>query len=137
MMRLVVALLAVPLLAQAETVEVTVNNVRSAEGHVRVAICGKADFLKERCAYDMAVPSVKGTTTVRIEVPPGTYAAQGYLDEKDWGEVRRTFLGLPRNGIGFSRDAPFRFGPPSFDEAQFSVVPGTVTRTVMTLRYFD
>jgi uncharacterized protein (DUF2141 family) len=62
---------------------------------------------------------------------------QGYLDDHDWGEVRRTLLGLPEQGIGFSRDAPFHFGPPSFDDAKFTVAPGVVTKVHMTLRYFE
>jgi uncharacterized protein (DUF2141 family) len=134
---LALALLAAPLAARAETVEVTVDNVRNANGHVRVAICDARNFLAKKCDHDAAVPSQAGTTTLRIDAPPGVYAAQGYLDDHDWGEVRRTLLGLPEQGIGFSRDAPFHFGPPSFDDAKFTVAPGVVTKVHMTLRYFE
>jgi uncharacterized protein (DUF2141 family) len=130
------AALLFPLAAQAGTVEVEVDNVRSALGHVRVAICLQASFLKDRCEHDMAVVSVKGTTIVRFEnIPPGEYAAQGYLDEKDWGEVRRDLLGFPEQGIGFSNDAPLRAGPPKWADARFTV-GATPIRVRMTLRYF-
>jgi uncharacterized protein (DUF2141 family) len=137
MRALLAAALLWPLAGRAETVEVTVTNVRNANGHVRVAICDQKTFLAKQCAHDAAVPSQAGTTVVKIDVPPGVYAAQGYLDEHDWGEVRRTLLGLPEEGIGFSRDAPFHFGPPSFADAQFTVAPGVVTKVRMALRYFD
>ncbi len=79
---------------------------------------------------------MQGTTVVRFEdVPPGEYAAQAYLDEHDWGEVRRDLLGMPENGIGFSNDAPMRFGPPKWDDARFAV-GATPVRVSVNLHYY-
>jgi uncharacterized protein (DUF2141 family) len=45
----------------------------------------------------------------------------------------KTFM-LPREGFGFSRDAPIQFGPPRFGAASFAV--GTVQfRTAIHMRY--
>jgi uncharacterized protein (DUF2141 family) len=122
--------------AHAASVEVTVTNVRSALGHVRVAICTKETFLTPTCQVHRSVPSMQGTTVVRFEdVPPGEYAAQAYLDEHDWGEVRRDLLGMPENGIGFSNDAPMRFGPPKWDDARFAV-GATPVRVSVNLHYY-
>ena len=41
---------------------------------------------------------------------PGVYAAQAFHDENMNDKVDRNVLGLPTVGIGFSNDAPFRFG---------------------------
>jgi uncharacterized protein (DUF2141 family) len=41
---------------------------------------------------------------------------------------------MPREGYGFSRDAPVRFGPPSFRSAAFTVGAAPVHQTVR-MRY--
>jgi uncharacterized protein (DUF2141 family) len=138
--RLSHALIAVGLLlvapARAATLEVTVTNVRSPQGHVRVAICTQDDFLTPKCRIRQGVPAQEGATVLRFEnVPPGEYAAQAYSDEHDWGEVRRDLLGFPENGIGFSNDAPMRFGPPKWQDARFSVGEAPV-RVVIPLHYY-
>ena len=124
-----------PTAAPAATLEVTVANVRNNKGHVRVAACTQATFLKERCAYNAQVPSVAGETVVRLEVPPGTWAVQAYQDEDDSGKVGRNLLGIPTVGLGFSNDAPFRFGPTSYGDAAFHLGAGG-GRIRLTLRYF-
>ena len=144
--RTLAALLALPVLLAGESravpasaspaVEVRVAGVRSAAGQVRVALCPRETFLGQGCAINGAAPARQGTVTVRLpDVPPGTYAAQVFHDEDGSGRLERNLLGVPKQGIGFSRDAPMRFGPPSFDEAAFPVerVGGS---TSVTLRYF-
>ena len=64
-------------------------------------------FLKDNCPYEGSAVAIPGSTTVVISgVPPGEYAAQVFHDEHDEGKVRRTVLGIPTEGIGFSNDAP-------------------------------
>ena len=57
-------------------------------------------------------------------------------DENDNDDLDRTLLGLPKEGIGFSNDAPFRFGPPSFGDAAFQLTPAG-GRIRFHLRYYD
>jgi len=122
--------------ARASTVLVAVTGVRNSHGHVRVAICSKAEFLKPHCAYTGKAAAATGDVLVTVEnVPPGTYAAQAFHDEKDTGRIDRTLLGLPEQGLGFSNGARMFFGPPRFNAAQF-VVADTVTQIVVSLRYF-
>ena len=123
--------------ARAESVlEVTVTGIRSAKGTVLVAVCDQATFLQPTCRYKGRAPAAVGSVTVRIAgVPPGTYAAQAYADENDNGKIDRNFLGMPTEGIGFSNDAPMRFGPPSFAAAAFSLGPAG-GRIQFGLRYY-
>lgn len=129
------ALAAVP--AKASTLDVVVQGVRNDRGIVLVAVCPEAQFLRDSCAYRGRAPARKGELVVRVEgVPPGLYAAQAYHSEDGSGRLRRTFLGFPRDGIGFSRDAAFHYGPPSFTSAAFRVAPEG-GRVVLRLRYYD
>jgi len=133
---LLAAAIALSAAAEPGGLDVVVGNIRSAKGDVRVAVCDKAHFLQETCAYRGHVPARPGEVAVHIAgIPPGIYAAQAFQDENSDGKIDRTFFGLPREGIGFSNDAPMRFGPPSFADAMFSVGAGG-GRVAFALRYF-
>jgi len=121
--------------AQAARLEVVVGNIRNARGHIRVAVCTADTFLKETCQWRAHGKAASGEVTLTLDVPPGTWAAQAYQDETDVGKITRNFFGLPTVGIGFSNDAPFRFGPPSFADAAFRLGAGG-GRIRLNLRYF-
>lgn len=121
--------------AGAATLEVVVANVRNDRGHVRVAACTQQNFLKEFCKYNGDAKATAGETVVRVELPPGTWAVQAYQDENDNEQVDRNLVGIPTEGLGFSNDAPFRFGPPSYGDAAFQL-GAAGGRIRLTLRYF-
>ena len=122
--------------AQATTVLVTVTGVRNDRGKVLVALCTQATFLRPHCPWRGHSPAMPGTVLVRIDgVPPGTYAAQAFHDENGNGKLDRTMLGLPKEAMGFSNNAPMRLGPPKFDVAAFTVGPNGAAIT-FALRYF-
>ena len=131
------AAMVVAIQAKAASVTVTVTGVRDNQGVVRVAICPRADFLHPHCPYVGRVPSEPGSVAVMINgVPPGLYAAQAYQDANDNGALDRNWLGLPKEGMGFSNDAPMRLGPPSFGDAAFTLGPGSAAIS-FRLEYFS
>lgn len=74
--------------------------------------------------------------TVRVAgVPPGNYAVQAWHHENDNGRIDRDLLGIPTEGIGFSRNAPIRLGAPSFEDAAFTV-EASGAWNALKLRYF-
>ena len=116
-------------------VTVEVGNVRSAKGRVRVDICPEAQFLGDGCSYAGAAPARAGVTTVIVRnVRPGRYAAQAFHDENGNDRVDRV-LGIPKEGVGFSKDAPIRLAPPKFADAAFEV-DGRPRTIAFRLRYF-
>jgi len=118
------------------TLRITVSGVRAGRGHVHVAVCPQAFFLKDACAYKAIVPAKQGETTAIIAgMPPGAYAAQVYFDENDNDELDRSFIGIPQEGIGFSNDPSFTFRAPSFAETAFTYdgVSGAIS---VRLRYY-
>ncbi len=122
--------------AQADPLILTVTGVRNDVGTVRVAVCTKANFLKPACEHVGSAPAKAGEVVVRLEgVPPGTWAAQAFHDEDGDGKIGTNLLGIPTEGLGFSNDAQFRFGPPSFSDAAFVLGPGG-GRIRFSLRYF-
>lgn len=127
--------LVAPVAAHATDVQVRVLNTASNRGTVRAAICPRQEFLKPKCPYFGDAPAIRGVTTVRIRgVPPGVYAVQVFHDGNNNGEVDRNLLGMPTEGVGFSRDAPIMFGPPSFEDAKVSI-SGTLVTLDITLKF--
>lgn len=107
------------------TLIVTVTGVHDTKGHVRVAVCTRAEFLQPHCAYHASVPAQAGRVTVAIPgISPGVYAVQAWHDWNDNGRIDRNFFGFPTESMGFSRDAPMHFGPPRFDDAALQLPPG-------------
>ena len=108
--------------ALAAMVQVAVTGVTQARGHVRVELCTSDTFLTDTCRIQGQAPAVVGSTTVTIDdVPPGQYAVQAFHDVTDQGVVHQNLLGVPKEAIGFSNDAPLRLRGPRFKDAAFSV----------------
>lgn len=115
---------------------VVVNDLHIPGGSVRVDVCTRETFLKENCPYSGAAPAQLGSTSVTIEgVPPGVYAIQAYHDIKNLNHMDTGPFGVPREGIGFSNDAPLGLRGPSFRRA--AITHGDAPQTVqITLRHF-
>jgi len=115
---------------------VVVDNVRSNAGRVHVALCPQKSFLKHDCLLEASSPAQSGTTSVSFaNVPPGEWAAQAFQDENGNKKVDQNFLGIPREGVGFSRDAKIVLGPPKWRDAVFTHEAKAQTIR-LSLRYF-
>lgn len=114
---------------------VLVDNVRDHTGRVHVDLCTQAQFLKD-CPVAADAPARVATTVVTLTgVKPGRYAAQVFYDQNGNGRVDRALFGIPKEGVGFSRDAKIRFAPPSWEEAVFDY-DGQERTIRLKLRYF-
>ncbi len=116
------------------SLRIEVTNVRNAKGNVHVDICRQAEFLKD-CPVHADAHAVAGKTILVVaNLLPGTYAAQLFHDENGNGKVDRALFGIPKEGVGFSNDAPIRLGPPKWADAMFQVSDDkTIT---VKMRYF-
>jgi uncharacterized protein (DUF2141 family) len=54
-----------------------------------------------------------------LDIPPGTYALAVIHDENMDGKLGTNWIGVPKEGYGFSNDAKAVLGAPSFDAASF------------------
>lgn len=121
--------------AAAANLKVLVEGLRSDKGSLLVAVCAEETFLSANCTYTARAPAKAGLATV-ADVPPGAYAVQAFHDENENGTIDHTFRFRPLEGMGFSRDAPMRRGPPRFGDAVFDLrEPGGTLK--LTMRYFQ
>ena len=111
-------------MAHAADVEVEVQNVGDAQGVVRAEACAKAEWLTSGCKLKGVAAARPGTTVVTIRgVPPGDWAIVAYHDKNDDGHVDQSWLGVPEEGVGFSRNPPLGLSGPAFANAALEVPP--------------
>ena len=129
--------LAAPQQAPGLDLTVVVKDLRSDDGLIKVALWrNPTGFTDPEAAVARLtlVPDGKVVEAVFKGLPPGNYALASYHDENANGELDKTFIGWPDEGLGFSNGAWIKLGPPSFEEAAISLRPDTRT-TVISLRY--
>jgi uncharacterized protein (DUF2141 family) len=77
------------------------------------------------------VPAQPGRTTVTLNnIPPGTYAIQAYQDTNSNDKMDTSWLGIPQEPFGFSRNARPGLSKPSFAAAKFEIGPGVNIQTL-------
>ena len=94
---------------------------------MRVQLCTAPQWLKD-CPITAHGPARPGLSTVTVRgVAPGTYGVIAFHDINDDGDVNQNLIGLPTEGVGFSRDARITFGAPRFADAALQVQGAVVT----------
>lgn len=130
-------LLSWPVVGSTANLTVKVEGVNGSMGHVLVAVCTEDQFLGAGCTSTGKVPAAPGAVTIVLtNVAPGVYAVQAFHDENDNMDIDRSLLGLPKEGMGFSNDAPMRYGPPQFADAAITIGAEDAA-TSLRMRYFD
>ena len=116
--------------ANADELIVRVDNIKEA-GEIHIAIYDSAEaFEADRGEKGGAAPGITqgtiemvepGSVIYRYELPPGTYAIGIFHDANLNNQLDNYLFGVPREQYGFSNNARGFMGPPSFDDAAFSV----------------
>ncbi|MET4132496.1 uncharacterized protein (DUF2141 family) [Porphyrobacter sp. MBR-155] len=125
--------------ALAGDVVISVTDLRSTKGVVRACMTTREDIfpkcIKDPTAHRTVVPAGE-TIEIRFSgVKPGDYAIALLHDENDNGKADRALGMMPKEGYGFSRDAPVRMAPPKFKDAVFKIEEG-LSRVSIRMRYF-
>lgn len=114
----------------------TATSIRNARGEVAFTVYpdDKRRFLaKGGKLLRVRTPARTGTTAACFWLPPGHYAVATYHDENGDRDFNRT-LWMPKEGFGFSNDAPTSTGLPAFAKARFAV-PAAGRTMRITTRY--
>lgn len=118
-------------------VSVSVEGLRSAKGQVLACLTASAasfpDCRKDPLARKQVVPVRPDMRIHFANLASGRYAIALIHDENANGKPDMVLF-APREGFGFSRNAPVRFGPPSFESAAFSVEEGELRQSIR-MRY--
>jgi uncharacterized protein (DUF2141 family) len=114
--------------ASENRLRVRVVGLRNEEGEVRCSLFSSAEDFPANAdllATTVTAPIADRTAICEFStIAPGTYAVVLFHDENSDGKFKRNWLGLPKEGYGFSNDAPTRWHAPSFDAASFPYTGG-------------
>ena len=131
---LAVTAVALPAIATADpAVKVTVVSIKANQGVLMIALHDEKGWSGPPISR-MKIPVSGATLTVTLRAPaPGRYGVKMFHDVDGDGVMSTNIVGFPTEPVGFSNDAPIRFGPPSFADAGFNIGPDGATQTI-TLR---
>ncbi|MET0248363.1 MAG: DUF2141 domain-containing protein [Sphingobium sp.] len=121
----------------AQPLSLEVDGLRSARGRLLVCVTRSPAHFPD-CTGDpdkrhFALPAERGPVSLGL-LPSGSYAIAVIHDENGNGKLD-TFAGIPREGVGFSRNPVLRFGAPAFKSAEFPVAGAAVSQNVR-IKYF-
>jgi uncharacterized protein (DUF2141 family) len=106
---------------------VTIEKVRNSNGTIKVELYsgdGKKELKKSKKIARTRVKAQRGETKLCLNAPSvGNYAIALYHDENNNKKLDRNFIGIPREGFGFSNNPPVRLGMPAQKEVRFKVEP--------------
>ena len=110
--------------ASTSKVEVSVVNLKTSQGQLRVELFQRKGWLKEeiiRRDLPVAEHLADGAIATRIDAEPGEYAVVVFHDVNGNGKLDTGFMRRPKEPIGFSNGVVPRFGPPRFKDCAFSL----------------
>ncbi|MCH4563609.1 DUF2141 domain-containing protein [Halomonas sp. EGI 63088] len=105
-------------------IHVNILDIRNSTGTVACALFESpvgfpTEFL--RSATNVMIMKIQDTQARCdfLDIPPGTYAMAVIHDENMDGKLDVNWLGVPKEGYGFSNDAKASMSAPSFNAASF------------------
>ncbi len=121
-------------------VQITISGLRNDKGNVLISL-----FRNDRGfpgepqhafrTYRLYIRSGKSITSIS-DLPSGNYAIAVLHDENGDLTMNKNWLGIPKEGFGFSNNAMGTFGPPAFSKARVQVEKGQVSQLEINIRYF-
>ena len=116
---------------------ITIDKVRSSKGTIKVELySGKdSESKKGNKVARTRVKALAGETSLCLNAPePGEYSIAFYHDENGNGKFDQNFIGIPKEGFGFSTNPHIGFSRPSHKEIKFRV-GNTTTRLRISAIY--
>ncbi|MBS1545566.1 MAG: DUF2141 domain-containing protein [Bacteroidetes bacterium] len=100
--------------------EVAIEGVKGANGSLIVGLFSTADDFLKKPVASIRHPANEGTVRVVLSgIPSGDYAISVLHDLNSNEKMDTNFVGIPKEGFGFSNDAMGFMGPPHFKRCMF------------------
>ena len=119
--------------APGATLVIHVQNVSPKGGILRLGLYDEARYPDDKSA-PVAFADVKAeagrTTVTHNNIAPGTYAIQAYQDANSNDRMDTSWIGLPLEPYGFSRNARPVLSKPGFARTKFDVADGMNMQTL-------
>lgn len=118
---------------------INIDGIKNLRGQVCFSIFSSSRGFptdKKNATKSGCVKAINKTVTAKFAyLKPGSYAVAVIHDTNGDGTLNSNVLGIPKEGIGFSRNPRIITGPPNFGESAIIVV-GPNTDIYIQLQYF-
>ena len=117
----------------AHTLTIEVSDVENNRGQILIGLFNQVEGFR-----DVAMTYKKGMVTTLdgksivytfTDIPNGEYALSLFHDENSNNKLDTNFLGIPKEGYGFSNNIRHALRATSFDEAKFELI-GDMNMTI-------
>ena len=119
------ALLFVTLSINAQTITVKITNIRNSNGNIAFYIFkDNTSFDQKKPCFEEIYPKtnlINELMIIELKFKPGVYGILVLDDENKDGEMKYNWLGIPREGYGFSNYYHTGIFKPSFEDFDFIV----------------
>lgn len=117
-----------PITEEPGDLSVNIPNIKGNKGEIVIAVySSREQFPKVGMEYRVVrFPANAAGSTFRIQdIKPGEYAVAMYHDENSDGICNLNFLGIPKEGYGFSNNIKPVFSVPSFEDCKIKLTGHT------------
>jgi uncharacterized protein (DUF2141 family) len=112
---------------------ITIEKVSPRGGILRLGLYTAAGYPDDNsepiASADVPVSGAVMTITLK-DIPPGRYAIESFQDVNANGKMDTSWIGLPLEPYGFSRDARATLSKPDFSSVSFMLAPGANSQTM-------
>jgi uncharacterized protein (DUF2141 family) len=113
------------------TLTIEINGLRNNNGQILFEFCNE----KEIKIKGIAQTIIGKKCFIVIEnLKPGKYAFKYFHDENKNENLDLNWIGIPKEGFGFSNNAKGTFGPPAFEKTIFAIMENTIL--ICTPKYY-
>ena len=113
------------------SIQINISNIKSAEGTIIIGLYNNEKDFYGTTYRSAKIKSKKGALKVTLkDIPSGTYAISLFHDENDNAKLDTYFFKIPKEPYGTSNNAKGNFGPPSWEDAKFSVLNTIVIQDI-------
>lgn len=118
-------------LAYAAPLTVTVDNIQSQTGTIRLGVYDEAGYKGGDAVNGANISVDAATASVTLEgLTPGEYGIKLYHDVDDNGDMNTNPFGMPTEPFAFSNNAVGRFGPATWAAAKFEITEEGAVQTI-------
>jgi len=110
--------------SQGGKITVEISGINKTEGRLAIGLYNKSDGFPEiNKAYNGVSLKIteKNINHIFSDIPSGDYAVAVFHDINGNNKLDKNFIGIPKEGYAFSKNARGTFGPPHFDKAKFKL----------------
>ena len=114
-------LIAISATAQIQ-LNIQITAIKNNTGHIYLSLRDSSNT--EIRAIHAPIEDQQCSITIN-HLKPGSYSFKYFHDKNDNKKIDTNFMGIPKEGYGFSNNAKGRFGPPDFEDTLFELSKST------------